>query len=78
MPIISETIDKKYLATGYGIMSFFSVMIGAIMIYVGGLLKDMGIALDLVFKIAAIGVLVSGLLLLTIRPKKKIVNNIEN
>ena len=78
MPIITETIDKKYTATGYGIMSFISVMVGAIMIYVGGLLKDMGINLDFVFKISAVGVLISGFLLLTINPKKKTVNNIEN
>lgn len=69
MPIITQTIDKRYQATGYGIMSFFSVMVGAIMIYIGGALKDMGIALDLVFKIAAIGIFLSGLLLMAIHPK---------
>ena len=69
MPIITQTVDKRYQATGYGIMSFFSVMIGAIMIYVGGALKDVGISLDLVFKIAAVGIFISGLVLLTIRPR---------
>ena len=69
MPIITQTIDKRYMATGYGSMSFFSVMIGAIMIYVGGALKDIGIALDLVFKIAAVGIFISGFLLLLIKPK---------
>ncbi len=60
----------KYQATGYGIMSFFSVLSGAVMIYIGGYLKDIGIALDLVFKIAGIGVLISGVILLAIHPKK--------
>ncbi len=69
MPIITQTVDKRYQATGYGIMSFFSVMVGAIMIYVGGALKDIGIALDLVFKIAAVGIIISGFLLLAIHPK---------
>jgi MFS family permease len=69
MPIITQTIDKRYQATGYGIMSFFSVMVGAIMIYIGGAVKDMGIALDLVFKIAAVGIFLSGLLLMAIHPK---------
>ena len=76
MPIITQTVDKRYQATGYGIMSFFSVMIGAIMIYVGGALKDVGIALDLVFKIAAVGIFLSGLVLLTIRPKSDGVDDV--
>lgn len=70
MPIITQVVDKKYLATGYGIMSFFSVLSGAGMIYIGGYLKDVGISLDLVFKIAAVGVFISGLVLLTIHPNK--------
>jgi MFS family permease len=72
MPIITQVVDKKYQATGYGIMSFFSVLSGAVMIYIGGYLKDIGIALDLVFKIAGIGVLISGVILLAIHPKKTI------
>ena len=70
MPIITQVVDKKYQATGYGIMSFFSVLSGAVMIYVGGYLKDLGIALDLVFKISAVGIFISGLVLLMIKPKK--------
>ena len=69
MPIITQVVDKKYQATGYGIMSFFSVLSGAVMIYIGGYLKDMGIALDLVFKIAAVGIFLSGLVLMAIHPK---------
>ena len=70
MPIITQVVDKKYQATGYGIMSFFGVMSGAVMIWVGGYLKDIGISLDLVFKIAAVGILISGFVLMAIRPKK--------
>ena len=70
MPIITQVVDKRYQATGYGIMSFFSVLSGAVMIYVGGYLKDMGITLDLVFKISGVGVLISGLVLLAINPKQ--------
>ncbi len=70
MPIITQVVDKKYQATGYGIMSFFGVMSGAVMIWVGGYLKDIGISLDLVFKIAAIGILISGFVLMAIRPQK--------
>ena len=70
MPIITQVVNKKYQATGYGIMSFFGVMSGAIMIWVGGYLKDIGISLDLVFKIAAVGIVISGFVLLAINPKK--------
>ena len=68
---ISQVVDQRYRATGYGIMSFFSVIAGGIMIYAGGALKDAGISLSLVFQISAAGVLVSGLILLLIRPKKE-------
>jgi len=69
MPVICQVVDQRYRATGYGIMSFFSVIAGAIMIYVGGALKDAGISLAVVFQISAAGVLLSGLILLLIRPK---------
>jgi len=69
MPVICQVVDQRYRATGYGIMSFFSVIAGAIMIYVGGALKDAGISLSIVFQISAAGVLLSGLILLLIRPK---------
>jgi hypothetical protein len=69
MPVICQVVDQRYRATGYGIMSFFSVIAGAIMIYAGGALKDAGISLSVVFQISAAGVLLSGLILLLIRPK---------
>ena len=75
MPIITQVVDKRYQATGYGIMSFFGVISGAIMIYVGGYMKDIGISLDVVFKIAAVGIFLSGIVLLTIRPKKLDIEN---
>lgn len=69
MPVICQVVDKRYQATGYGIMSFFSVIAGGIMIYAGGAMKDAGIPLSVVFRIAAVGVLVAGVMLLAIRPK---------
>lgn len=69
MPVICQVVDKRYQATGYGIMSFFSVIAGGIMIYVGGAMKDADIPLAVVFRIAAAGVLVAGVMLLAIRPK---------
>jgi hypothetical protein len=71
MPIIAQVVDKNYRATGYGIMSFFSVITGAIMIYVGGALKDADVSLSVTFQICATGVLLSGLILLALRPNKE-------
>ena len=51
------------------VTSFIGVITGAIMIYAGGALKDAGISLSVVFQISAAGVLLSGLILLLIRPK---------
>ena len=69
MPIICQVVDKKYQATGYGIMSFFSVIAGGAMIYLGGAMKDAGTSLAVVFEISAVGVFLAGLLLLLIHPK---------
>ena len=71
MPIISQVVDKRYRATGYGMMSFFSVITGGIMIYVGGALKDANISLSLIFQISAVGVLFAGLILLSLKLKKE-------
>lgn len=71
MPIICQIVDKRYRATAYGTMSFFSVNAGGIMIYIGGALKDANISLSVVYQISAVGILLSGLLLLTLRPKKE-------
>ena len=71
MPIISQVVDEKYRATGYGMMSFFSVITGAVMIYIGGVLKDANISLSLVFQISAVGVFFAGLILLRLKLKKE-------
>ena len=71
MPIICQVVDVRYRATGYGIMSFFSVLAGGIMIYIGGALKDANISLSVVYQVSAVGVLLSGLILLAVRLKKE-------
>ncbi len=71
MPIICQVTDSRYRATGYGILSFFSVLVGAVMIYVGGAIRDANISLSVIFQLSAAGVLLSGLILLGIRPQKR-------
>jgi MFS transporter, Spinster family, sphingosine-1-phosphate transporter len=71
MPIISQVVDKRYRATAYGMMSFFSVITGGIMIYAGGALKDANISLSLIFQISAVAVFMAGLILLALKLKKE-------
>jgi predicted MFS family arabinose efflux permease len=69
MPMVAQIVDKRYLATGYGMLTFFSVLAGGAMIYVGGLLRDAGVSLSFVFMLSALGVILSALILLVIKPK---------
>ncbi len=50
-------------------LTFFSVLAGGAMIYVGGMLRDAGVSLSFVFMLSALGVILSALILLVIKPK---------
>jgi MFS transporter, Spinster family, sphingosine-1-phosphate transporter len=69
MPILCQIVDKRYRATGYGFLNFLSTIVGGIMIYIGGILKDANISLSLVFQISAVGILIAAWSLLAIKPK---------
>jgi MFS family permease len=69
MPILCQVVDKRFRATGYGFLNFLSTIVGGIMIYIGGVLKDANISLSLVFKISAVGILVASWTLLAVKPK---------
>ncbi len=71
MPILCQVADPRYRATGYGFMNFCSCLMGGIMIYEGGELKDRHIGLGVTFQWAAVGLFVAALLLLLIRPKRE-------
>jgi len=71
MPILCQVIDKRYRGTGYGILNFFSTIIGGIMVYIGGMIMDAHISLSLVFQISAIALLLGGWLLMLIKPAIK-------
>lgn len=50
MPILSMVADRRYLATGYGILNLFSCVVGGLGIYAAGLLRDANINLAVVFQ----------------------------
>jgi len=72
MPILCQVTDPRYRATGFGMLNFFSCILGGLMTYAGGALKDVQVGLDRVFQFGAAGVVVAALLLLLVKPKKEL------
>jgi MFS family permease len=70
MPILCQVVDSRCRATGYGIMNFFSCLVGGAMVYVGGALKDRQVDLGTIFQYAALGLFFAAAVLLLIRPRR--------
>lgn len=66
MPVLRRIADPRYSATGYGFLNLIGCVTGGLLVYAGGWLKDRQIPLDIVFKISALGLLATGLLLFAI------------
>jgi len=71
MPVLCQVADPRYRATGYGILNFIGTLTGGLMIYAGGWLKDRRISLGLIFQVAALGLLLAGILMLLVRPRRE-------
>lgn len=69
MPIVRTIADERYSATGYGLLNFIGCMVGGIMVYVGGWMKDAQVDLALVFQLSAGGLLLTGIILFCLRPR---------
>jgi MFS family permease len=73
MPILRQVSDQRYVATGYGFLNFLSTIVGGLMVYVGGALKDAQINLSIIYQISAGIMLLATWSLFAIKLKK---NNI--
>ncbi len=62
MPILRSQIDERFSATGYGLLNFTSVGAGALISWLGGFLKDAGVALGVPLSIAGLLMLLCGAL----------------
>ena len=71
MPMLCMVADPRYRATGYGILNFFSTIIGGIALYAGGILRDMNINLSRMYQVAALIMVVCAVFLFLARPKTK-------
>jgi len=69
MPILCMVADSRYRATGYGVLNFFSCIIGGIGLYAGGVLRDSHIDLRLMYQFAALIILICAVLLIMVKPK---------
>ena len=68
MPILCVVADRRYRATGYGVLNLFSCIIGGIGLYMGGVLRDANVNLSGMFMVAGIAILFCALLLFAIKP----------
>ncbi|MCK9411822.1 MAG: MFS transporter [Prolixibacteraceae bacterium] len=71
MPMLCMVADPRYRATGYGVLNFFSTIIGGIALYVGGVLRDSKIDLSKMYQFAALIMIICATLLFLVRPKSK-------
>jgi hypothetical protein len=70
MPLLCQVIDEKYIATGYGFLNFLSTIVGGIMVFAGGVLRDANIGLSLIYGGSAILLLIADWSLLLVKIKK--------
>lgn len=70
MPILRQVADGRYIATGYGFLNFLSTIIGGLMVYVGGALKDARVDLSIIYQVSAIAMLLATWLLFAVKLKK--------
>lgn len=69
MPVLRSTIDERFAATGYGLLNLTSVGAGALVSWLGGMLKDAGTPLSSVLSLAGILMMLCGVILFLL-PKK--------
>ena len=58
MPILCLVADPRYRATGYGILNFFSTIVGGVGLFAAGVLRDGQINLRTVYQVASLALVV--------------------
>ncbi len=70
MPILCEIVDRRYRATGYGILNMTGSFAAGVGLYVPGALRDMRLGFGMVFAMVAAATLGAAVLLYLIKPHK--------
>lgn len=76
MPILCMVADKRYIATGYGVLNMFACIVGGIGLYASGALRDAHVNMALLFKIASFSMIICAGLLYMV--KKDVENSYKN
>lgn len=69
MPSLCMVADFRYRATGYGLLNMAGTLAGGAMTFIGGWLRENGIAFATIFQGISIVVLLIGVFLLVVKPK---------
>lgn len=69
MPILCLISDRRYRATGMGVLNLFGCLAGGTAIYAGGALRDAQVNVNRLFQFGVIGLVLGAILLLFITPR---------
>jgi len=72
MPILCQIVDGRYLATSYGFLNFLSTIVGGLMVYFAGSLKDANIDLSIAYQVIAVVLMLASWSLLLLKLKKNV------
>jgi sugar phosphate permease len=76
MPVLCMIADKRYIATGYGVLNMFACIVGGLGLYASGALRDAHVNMALLFRIASFSMIIcAGLLYLV---KKDVQNSYKD
>ena len=76
MPVLCMVANKRYIATGYGVLNMFACIVGGIGLYASGALRDAHINMALLFRIASFSMVVCVILLYMV--KRNVANTHDN
>jgi predicted MFS family arabinose efflux permease len=71
MPILCQVAEPQHRATGYGILNFFSCLVGGVAAYLGGWLKEHHVGLSTLLTTSSVIVLFCALLLIFVKPIRR-------
>jgi hypothetical protein len=71
MPVLCQIADRRYRATGYGVMNLASCLVGGLMAYAGGALRDSQVDLATIFQVCGVLYFATAWLFLFIRPQRE-------
>ena len=69
MPILTLVVDRRYRATGYGVLNFAACLVGGATIYAGGVLRDARIDVSNIFLFGAACIALCAVLLHRVLPR---------